>query len=493
MYRVDRREDYRLAPAPRRHSQTLACVRHRIERAAAAAVLCLAVGCAHYVARPLLPEKTLATFEARRVDDDGLRQRVAQLFPTLVTDWPPKEWDRAQLFALAVAANPQLAVSRAEVVASVAQRANAGLLADPDLSLQTEYARREEKPWLYGLGLSIPLPSSGRRDLDRQIADTEVGVARAQMFDRVWLVRSEIVHALSDLEFATRRRALLDHLQRLQRQRVDSTTARVTAGEGAPGESLTAREALLRAQTARAEADRAIARAESALAQALGLPASAAAQLPHAWSDWGAPPVVDEATLSQRREQALLARADLAASVATYAGSERRLQRAIAKQYPTFVLSPGYYWDHGIAKWPLSLAFALPLFNRNRGEIAEADAARDIAGAKLLAAQVRIHGEIDAARRGEAIAAENLSAAEQQVGSAAEQQRRQRLALDLGAIDTVELLATDIVAGEASLDALQRRADLQNARLALEDALHAPLSGPELALPLSADPTGDVR
>lgn len=480
-------------PALGRRPPSLTRIRRRVNAIVAVAVPCLVGGCTHYVAKPVVPETTLATFEARGADDGRLRQHVITLFPTLADDWPPTVWDRAQLFALAVAANPQLAVSRAEVAASVAQRANAGLLADPDLSLQTEYARREEKPWLYGLGLSIPLPSGARRDLDRRIADADVDVARAQMLNQIWQVRSDLVHALSDLEFATRERALLDRLQQMQQRRVDSTAARVSAGEEAPAESLTAREALLRAQTARAEADRAMTRAQATLAQTLGLPASTVAQLTHAWTDWGAPPVIDEATLMQRREQALLARADLAAAVATYAGSERRLQRALAKQYPTFVLSPGYYWDHGIAKWPLSLAFALPLFNRNRGEIAEADAARDVAGAKLLADQARIHGEIDAARSGEAIAAQNLAAAETQAGNATEQQRRQRLALDLGAIDQVESLATDIVAGEASLDALRRRADLQNARLDLENALHAPLSGPELALPIAAVPTGDVR
>jgi indole-3-glycerol phosphate synthase len=60
-------------------------------------------------------------------------------------------------------------------------------------------------------------------------------------------------------------------------------------------------------------------------------------------------------------------------------------------------------------------------------------------------------------------------------------------------LDRVESLGSDILAGEASLDALQRRADLQNARLALEDALHAPLSGPELDLPPSLGTTGDTR
>ena len=52
-------------------------------------------------------------------------------------------------------------------------------------------------------------------------------------------------------------------------------------------------------------------------------------------------------------------------------------------------LGPGYYWDHGIAKFPLDVGFTLPV-NRNKGEIAEARAARELAGKRMLALQADI-------------------------------------------------------------------------------------------------------
>jgi hypothetical protein len=64
------------------------------------------------------------------------------------------------------------------------------------------------------------------------------------------------------------------------------------------------------------------------------------------------------------------------------------------RQYPQFQLSPGYYWDHGIAKFPFDVGFTLPLFNRSEGEIAEARAAREVAGQRMLAV-----GEIIGASR----------------------------------------------------------------------------------------------
>jgi len=43
-------------------------------------------------------------------------------------------------------------------------------------------------------------------------------------------------------------------------------------------------------------------------------------------------------------------------------------------------------------------------------------------------------------------------------------------------------LDAEILAMRAELEAIQARAQLQNSRNNLEDVLHAPLSGPELAL-----------
>ena len=186
--------------------------------------------------------------------------------------------------------------------------------------------------------------------------------------------------------------------------------------------------------------------------------------------------------LRRAGEQALLSRADLAAAIGDYAGAEKQFERAVARQYPEFHLEPGYYWDHGIAKWPLDVAFALPIFNRNEGEIAEARAARDVAAGRMLALQAQIQGQIAAATRAEVVAAQGAAAAQRRVDAAAEQSRHAELGLKLGAIDRSERVAAEATAWRVQLDALQARARYQDARDALEDALHVPLSGPELAL-----------
>ena len=153
----------------------------------------------------------------------------------------------------------------------------------------------------------------------------------------------------------------------------------------------------------------------------------------------------------------------------------------MARQYPQFTLSPGYYWDHGIAKFPLDVGFTLPL-NRNRGEIAEARAGRELAGQHMLALQAQIYGEVAAAERQEQIARESSNVAERRLTEAHRQLQQADLALRLGATDAHDLLDAQIIATQAEMEALLMRAQLQCARNNLEDALRTPLSGPEVAL-----------
>jgi CRISPR system Cascade subunit CasA len=193
---------------------------------------------------------------------------------------------------------------------------------------------------------------------------------------------------------------------------------------------------------------------------------------------------VDEDRRRETREQALLTRADLGQAMATYAAAEAKLQESVARQYPQFVLSPGYYWDHGIAKFPFNVGFTLP-FNRNKGEIAEARAGRELAGQRMLALQADIYGEIVAAERAEHIARASADAAEQQLAAARRQKQTADLGFRLGAADSEDQVGADILTMRAELEVLLMRGELQNSRNSLEDALHAPLTGPELALPKS--------
>jgi outer membrane protein, heavy metal efflux system len=437
-------------------------------------------GCAHYHAAPLELGARADEFAARRLADVQLHDDIIRLMPQAAA-WPPREWDRAELLAVALTQNPQLAVARAQIKEALSREISAAQAPNPDLTLQSEYARHDPHPWLYGVSLNWLLRSPERRRLDIEIAEFDTGGVRLQLMDQAWTVRSALAAALSDWESGRRSLSLLARLAAAQDRLVALEKQRVQAGEDAPIELLTSQQARIQIDRQEAELREEVDAAQAAAAKALGMPPQALDGVAFSWPDWGEPPPVDESTRRETREQALLSRADLGQAVIAYSAAEATLQRSIARQYPQFILSPGYYWDHGIAKFPFDVGFTLPL-NRNKGEIAEARAGRELAGQRMLALQADIYGAIVAAERAEHIARASADAAERQLEAARRQQHVADLGVSLGATDVQEQVAAEILAMRAELEVLQMRAQLQNSRNDLEDVLHAPLSGPELSL-----------
>lgn len=455
----------------------------RQPRAIAIALAALALGaCATYTPAPIEPAKTADAFAARRLDAPELRDTIARVLPEAAEPWPPAEWDRAGLLAVALADNGSLAVARAELEAALAAKITAAETPNPTLGLQAEYAKHEPDQWLYGISFDFLLPHRAVRTIDIEVAELGGIAARADLMEKTWDVRRALVAALNDRESAHRRLGLATRLADAEDRLIALQQRRVDAGEDAPTDLNASQTARLdiEQQVAGARAD--VVTADAAVAAALGVPVAAIDGVAIAWPDWGAPPAFAEDRFASAREAALLSRADLASAIDAYASAEKKLERAVARQYPQFELKPGYYWDHGIAKWPFEVDFALPVFNRNEGEIAEAKAAREVAGQKLLALQAEIHGEVDAALRADAVASESLDAARRRGESLRQQLAHADAALKLGAGDNIERTNAEVLVLRADLEAVQASAQRQGARNALEDALHAPLSGPELKL-----------
>jgi cobalt-zinc-cadmium efflux system outer membrane protein len=438
-------------------------------------------GCVQYHPAPLALKGGADEFAARRLTEIPLRDEILRLMPQAAATWPPREWDRAELLVVALTQNPQLAVARAQVRAALSHEITAAEAPNPELILQSEYARHDRHPWLYGVSLNWLLRSPERRRLDSGIARLDTDNVRLQLMDQAWAVRSALAAALSDWESGRRRLSLLARLAVAQDRLVALEEQRVAAGEDPPIELLTSRQARIQIERQDAELREEVDAAQAAAAKALGLPPQALDGVTFVWPDWGEPPPVDEDRRRETREQALLSRADLGQAMATYAAAEAKLQLSVARQYPQLVFSPGYYWDHGIAKFPFDVGFTLPL-NRNKGEIAEAHASRELAGQRMLALQADIYGAIVAADRAEHIASASADAADRQLEAARRQKQTADLSVRVGAAGAEDQVVAEILAIRAELEVVQMRSQLQSSRNNLEDVLHAPLSGPELSL-----------
>ncbi len=453
----------------------------------AVSIVCAGSGCAHYQAAPLEPRHSAEEFAARQLTDPQLRELVTPLLPQASAQWPPQRWNRAQLLAVALVRNPDLAVAHAEAQAALMHEVTAAEYPNPDLTLQSEYARHDPYAWLYGVSASWLLRSGEQRRLEIDAARLDTLNAHLRLMEQTWAVRRALTAALSEWESTRRRLSLLERLAAAQDRLVSLERQRVKGGEDAPSELLVAERERLDIERLRAEQRVAANVAQAAAAQALGVLPQGLDSLAISWPDWGEPAKVSDAQLDAAREQALLSRADLRVAIGEYAVAEKKLQRAIVRQYPQFVLQPGFYWDHGIAKFPFWLTFEVP-FNANRGEIADARAARELAGRHMLAVQADIYGEIAEAERAERIARASEELAQRQLQAAHTQEQQAELALRLGAMDSLARTGAEIISIRAELEVLAIREQLQASRNALEDVLHAPLTGPELALASSFVP-----
>jgi outer membrane protein TolC len=421
-------------------------------------------------------------FAARRLDDPALQTDLLRLLPQAATSWPPEQWDRGELLAVALVRNPELAVTRAGVQAALAHEMAVGRIANPDIELQSEYgAHGEPHPWLYGVAFDWVLRSADRRHLEQTIARLDTANSRLGLMEEVWKLRQELIASLSDWESARRRLVLLDRLNAAQERLRSGELKRIQAGEDSPGESVTAEQALIDTEQQQAQARTAIDAAQVAAARVLGVPPETLDSLPFAWPDWGAPPQLNVAQRDAARERALLSRSDLQAAIGEYSIAEARFELAVKRQFPQLTVGPGYYWDHGIGKFPLDIGFTLPM-DGNKGEIAESRAAREMAGKHMLALQADIFEEIAAAERAEHLARTSTDTAERRLENARRQAAQSELSVHLGESNVMEQVAAEILAIRAELEVLDMRARLQAARNNLENVLHAPLSGPEVSL-----------
>lgn len=458
-------------------------------------------GCAHYTPKPLVPEQTLRTLETRSLTDPELlrhirertrRDLVESAAPeagsseggSTANRSSPRRWDRAELLLAAMELNPGLAEARAQLEQTTASLKTARVIQNPTLSLATEYdlSRAAEPPWLWGIGTGFLLDTFVGRGLRVNLAQAGVRGANADFTDAVWAVRRDVRAALVAVAVAERRVALLDADLQQRSDLARLARARIEAGESARSDGLQADVELARSRAALEEARRAKMESRSKLASAIGVTESALNEISLVWDDFEQLPPAEPSALKDVRSRALLSRPDLERAIADYDVRELELQQQVSVQYLQTSLGPGYTYDHGIRKATFNASVALPIFNRNEGPIAEAVAAREVAGRHALAVQAKILNEIDASARSYSSALESLGRTRAQRVSGESLAESAQRAFESDSSDRPTLLAAEVALNAeriAELDALDRA---QQALGQLEDALRTPLSGPETSL-----------
>lgn len=304
-------------------------------------------------------------------------------WPREAADWPLSSTNRVSLTraearAYALVLNPAINALRLKHLSSEREALASGWWEDPSFNVDAlRVLRGGPHPWIVGSGLSFTLPLNGVPGIEKRAAQAygradalAVTVAERALLaevDRLWSA------CQTDQRCAAAQRVYKKRLQDRQR----SVQALIATGELPKAEGDRIAQELIKL-----DLDCACCGAETvarrlAFLRLLGLYPSAPIELAEeegAPAGFGEPPASDLDLVRHPRVQERLAR---------FAASEEALRAALRKQYPDLVLGPLYENEEGGGRLGASLGINLPLWNRNRKGIAEAEGGR--AAARLAA------------------------------------------------------------------------------------------------------------
>jgi cobalt-zinc-cadmium efflux system outer membrane protein len=314
-----------------------------------------------------------------------------------------------QLVARALADNPDLRASRAEVEAAVARVRQAGLRPNPMLDLGGQKAIGTDNNLM--IGFTWPLDRGGRKEGRVTVAEREVDMKRAQVLDRERRLVADVRMKAGDYFAARRNLGVTDDLVGVNQDALRLVRDRVREGAQPALE-----ENLMLVEVNRLEATRHVqaSRVDIAALQLrllAGMAPDAPLSLRGDLATVAAPPDRREAL-----DRALAARPDVTAARAESATARARIRKEEAEARWDASVNVGYqrqdfgFMLNGItdsgAMRPIQDVFhyfgagitiTLPVRNRNQGNIAAAEAEARAADRRVEFMELMIRQEVEAA------------------------------------------------------------------------------------------------
>lgn len=427
----------------------------------------IACGCAQFRGEPISASAGAASFDARTLDDPRLEEFIAGL-----GGGGAYTLDRLALTALYY--HPNLEVSRSRFAAALAAVETARQIPNPQARLNFTAA-----PFSISPVVSFLIETFGKRGKRTEVAQELVQAAKEDITNATWLVRGGVRVAMLAVWGAERRTDFLRQRLQLQEQLVQLLERRFEEGEASALD--VTRERINRNQVSLAlgDGERLRAEAYARLAAATGVPAAALAGKTLSFDAFERAPS-PRMDVPELRRTALTGRSDVQGLLAEYRAAEAGVRLEIANQFPNLIVAPGYNYSLGREEYLIAPAIAadLPIFNRNEGPIAEAEARRIGAAARFVSLQARITGAIDTAAVSYRQAGETVSTADALLTDARRRNDQISRSFEAGEADRPALVTAgiELVTAELSrFDAgMQQRQELGS----LEDALQHPLIDP---------------
>lgn len=303
---------------------------------------------------------------------------------------PPLTLASAVQFALDN--NPDLSASQREIDAAQGALTQAGAYQNPTLSVEVEDVRRDNRTTT--VLLSQPIELGGKRAARMAVAERAIEVARAQLDTRQAELRANVTAAFfAALTSHERVRLALDSLD-LALAGSQAAQKRVTAGKVSPVEETRAKvaEANVRLELIQAQGE-----LQTNL-QALRTLLAGSADFDVLDGSVLLPPVLPSLDAMEQRiaNAPALRQARLEVRrLAALADLES------AKRVPDITVTAGIQraQESGRSQAVIGFSVPLPLFDTNRGNIAEAISRRYQAEDQARAAELRLRGDVAVARQ----------------------------------------------------------------------------------------------
>jgi outer membrane protein TolC len=341
------------------------------------------------------------------------------------------------------------------------------------------------------LDLSFPLETAGKRRYRIESAQSSVLASQFDLAQSAWTVRGAVRAAMLDDLVADRSVELLGSEAKTREDQVALLDQMASLGEITRLQAGAAHIELSKAHAALGAADSQAAEARAAMAAAIGIPAAALHDVHLSWPDMDKPPAAASLPIADIRREAVINRLDVRSALERYAAAEADLRLQIAKQYPDVDIGPGYSYEEKQSYFTLGFSAAIPLFDRNRGPIAEAEARRLKAAAAFQATQADVISKSERSMAVYTAALEELEEAARLEELTAARQRAIRDSVRAGEDGRVELDDADIEHLVASRMELESVARAQRALGDLEDAVQRPLTpGDQLPAGASVETLG---
>jgi outer membrane protein TolC len=453
-------------------------------RGAAATLLLLPLaGCYHYRPQPLLPSILEQQYRSRTLADPGLKEFIEAQPVGKPASWPSKELTLETLTLIAFYFHPDLDAARARLAAFEAAVITARTKPNPSFTAGSGYTNAERAPYVLQFVLDWTIETAGKRTYRTQQALNLAEAARIALGETAWQVRSRVRSTLLDHLMAERE---LDALRQELETRTEALKLyeeRLAAGEISRPEVDLARTSLTLLDVTMQRAIGLQRETRTALEAALGLATGALDGLQLRWNGFESPPDHDRLPVSSVQRAGLLNRLDVQRLLAEYAASENVLQLEAARQYPDIHLTPSYEFMEGFNSYFIGPSLLLPLRDRNKGPIAEAEARRKEAAARFLGQQAIAIDQMERGVIRYRAALTDFREADSRLKTLLhERERGVREQIQAGEADQLALAGVRLEAVAAVRARLNALRDTQNALGVLEDAVQYPLEN-GVALP----------